>query len=486
MSSSKTLNRRQFVRLTAGTSALAAYLAACAAPPQPAAPAAKPAAESPKATEAAPAKVAPTDAPAAPAAEAIKLNRYAAMEKDHFPLFEAQRKKFNELHPNVTVEEVGVPWGEYIAKVRVLLNSGEVPDVFWFMRFGQWDSGIEAATYMKEDIIADGTDVFDTKASKHFQNIVDAGKVDGKLVGVPFEIFSDGVNWMSNQAIMDKAGLKPLGQNPTFDELDAFLTEAEAKVGKDEFAMGPGSWQFWSAFMSASANQPGFHGMVSEDGTKSIINTETNIKTIAKLAKFYKKHVLARGDAAPAHLDGMLSGKVMTAPMSTWAPTQMNTAKFEYGSHSSPSYPGVEPVVYGFTGINWWTFAKEGKHTKEAADFCYFCGAQEGLDIWAASGRFAPTAKYTVEDYIKFGKANNQVLDREKGFRAAITTNFDVVPKLKVWPIPPKAYWGQVLTKLNETLKDVVEGKSDDEKTIAELLIKAQTEVDKVLAGNAA
>jgi ABC-type glycerol-3-phosphate transport system substrate-binding protein len=485
MSSRKTLNRRQFVRLAGGTSALAAYLAACA-PPQAAAPAAQPAA--PAAPAAAKPTDAPkvTDAPAAPAAEAIKLNRYASMEKDHFPLFEAQRKKFNEMHPNVTVEEVGVPWDSYIAKVRVLLNSGEVPDVFWFMRFGQWDPGIEAATYMKEDIIADGTDVFDTKSSKHFQNIVDAGKVDGKLVGVPFEVFSDGVNWMWNQSIMDKAGLKPLGQNPTFDEIDAFLTEAEAKVGKDEFALGPGSWQFWGTFMSASANQPGFHGMVSEDGTKSIINTETNIKTIAKIAKFYKAHVLARGDAAPNHLDGMLSGKVLTAAMSTWAPTQMNTAKFEYGSHSAPSHAGVEPVVLGYTGINWWTFAKEGKHTKEAADFCYYCGAQEGLDIWAASGRFAPTAKYSVEDYIKFGKANNQVLDREKGFRSAITTNFDVVPKLKVWPLPPKAYWGQVLTKLNETMKDVVEGKSVDEKTIAELLNKAQVEVDKVLAGEAA
>jgi hypothetical protein len=44
----------------------------------------------------------------------------------------------------------------------------------------------------------------------------------------------------------------------------------------------------------------------------------------------------------------------------------------------------------------------------------------------------------------------------------------------------------KVLTKLNETLKDVVEGKTDDEKTIAELLNKAQVEVDKVLAGEAA
>ncbi len=474
MSPRKTLTRRQFVRLAAGTSALAAYLAACQAVPQGMPPAAQPSAEQ------------PAEAADAPAGEAVKLARYGAMEKDHFPLFEAQRKKFGEKYPNVTIEEVGVPWSEYITKVRVLLNSGEIPDIFWFMRYGVWDPGIEAATYLKEGFIADGSDVFDTKAAKTFPNIVEAGKVEGKLIGMPFEVFSNGVNWMSNLAIMDRIGMQPLPQNPTFDQLNDFLTEAQGKVAKDEFATGPGSWELWSAFMSASANQPGFHGMASDDLTKSIINTEANVKTIAMLAKFYKTHVLARGDAAPPHLDGMLGGKVLTAPMSTWAPTQMNTAKFEYGSHSAPRFQGVEPRVDGFTGINFWTFSKDTKHPKEAADFCYFCGALEGLDIWASSGRFAPTEKYTVDDYIKFGKENNQIGEREKGFRAAITTNFDVVPHLKPWPIPPKAYWGQYLNKLNEVLQEVVEGKTDDEARIAELLKTAQEEGDKVLAGTAA
>ncbi|MCS6846882.1 MAG: extracellular solute-binding protein [Anaerolineae bacterium] len=477
MSPRKTLTRRQFVRLTAGASALAAYLAACQAAPQ-TAPPAQPAAPA--------AEEKPADAAPAPASEPVVLRRYASMEKDHFPLFEAQRKQFNEKNPNVTVEEVGVPWGEYITKVRVLLNSGEVPDIFWFMRFGQWDPGIEAATYLKEEIIADVTDIFDTKAAKTFQNIVDAGKVDGKLVGMPFEVFSDGVNWMYNENILNKTGLQPLPQNPSFTQLNDFLTEAKDKVGSDEFAMGPGSWQFWSAFMAASANQPGFHGMVNEDATQSIINSEANVKTVAMLAKFYRTHVLARGDAAPPHLDGMLGGKVMIAPMSTWAPTQMNTAAFEYGSHSGPRYEGVEPRVDGFTGINFWTFARDSKYPKEAADFCYFCGAQEGLDIWAGSGRFAPTDKYTVDDYVRFSKNNNQLGEREKGFRAAVTTNFDVVKHLKTWPVPPKAYWGQFLSKLNEVMEEVVQGKTDDEARIAELLKVAQEETNKVLAGTAA
>lgn len=483
MSPRKTLTRRQFVRLAAGTSALAAYLAACQAAPQ-SAPAQPQAPAQP--AEPQPAAQQPTEAAPAPAAEKITLRRYASMEKDHFPLFEAQRNTFAEkYYPNVTIEEVGVPWSEYITKVRVLLNSGEIPDIFWFMRYGQWDPGIEAATYLKEEIIADASDVFDTQSARTFQNIVDAGKVDGKLVGMPFEVFSDGVNWMYNEAILNKTGLQPLPQNPSFGQVNDFLTEAKGKVAADEFALGPGSWTFWSAFMAASANQPGFHGMVNEDATESIISSEANVKTIAMLAKFYRTHVLARGDAAPPHLDGMLSGKVLTAPMSTWAPTQMNTAPFEYGSHSGPRYEGVEPRVDGFTGINFWTFARDGQHTKEAADFCYFCGAQEGLDIWASSGRFAPTDKYTVDDYVTFAKANNQLGEREKGFRAAVTTNFDVVPHLKVWPIPPKAYWGQYLSKLNEVMQEVVEGKTDDEARIAELLTKAQEETNKVLAGMA-
>jgi ABC-type glycerol-3-phosphate transport system substrate-binding protein len=485
----KPLNRRQFVRLTLGTSALAAYLAACNQTAAPAAPAeSKPAESKPAEATAAPAAEAkPTEPPPAPAAEAIKLARYASMEKDHFPLFEAQRKGFTEKNPNVTIEEVGVPWGEYIAKVRVLLNSGETPDVFWFMRFGQWDPGIEAATYMKEDIIGDASDLLKTKpALKQFENIVEAGRVDGKLVGIPFEVFSDSVNWMYNEEILAKTGLKPLGQNPKWDELDGWLKEAGGKVGEKEFAMGPGSWNFWTYFMSASANQPGFHGMVNDDASQSTINSEANVKTIAKIANFYKTHVLARGDAAPPHLDGMLGGNVMAAPMSTWAPTQMNTAKYEYGSFSAPRHEGVEPRVDGYTGINFWTFSREGKAPTQAFDFVYYCGAEEGLDTWAASGRFAPTTKYSLEDYVTFGKKLDQIKAREKGFRAALTTNFDIVPNLKVWPIPAKAYWGQYVNKLNEVLKDVVEGKTTDEASIAGLLAKAQEEGTKVLSGQAA
>jgi ABC-type glycerol-3-phosphate transport system substrate-binding protein len=480
MRQGKIIDRRQFLRLTAGTSALAAYLVACQGAPAPTA-TTKP--ETKVEPTAEPAKV---EATAAPPSEKIKLVRYASMEKDHFPLFEAQRNGFNKLHSNVTVEEAGVPWGEYIAKVRVLLNSGEVPDVFWFMRFGQWDPGIEAATYMKEDIIAPADEVLDINKSKHFPNIVEAGKVDGKLVGVPFEVFSDGVNWMYNTTIMEKAGLKPLPQNPSWDELDAWYTEAEKKVGKDEFAMGPGSWQFWGSFISASANQPGAFGIVDIEKNKSIIDTDKNAETIAMLARFYKTHILARGDAAPAHLDGMLTNKVLGAAMSTWAPTQMNQAKYQYTAHSAPRHKGIEPRVDGYTGINWWCFGKDSKHITEASQFCLYCGAEEGLDFWAASGRFTPTNKYTVDDYVKFGNALKQIGSNEKGFRAAMTTNFDVVPNLRVWPIPEKAYWGEVLTKLNEVLKDVVEGKTTEKTQIKPLLAKAQAAVDKVLAGKSA
>ncbi|BCX03442.1 MAG: hypothetical protein KatS3mg053_1380 [Candidatus Roseilinea sp.] len=40
---------------------------------------------------------------------------------------------------------------------------------------------------------------------------------------------------------MEKAGLTPLPQNTTFDELNDFLTEAQRTLGPDEFAVGPGS-----------------------------------------------------------------------------------------------------------------------------------------------------------------------------------------------------------------------------------------------------
>jgi len=424
----------------------------------------------------------PTPAPTPKPSGPITLIRYGAMERDHLPLFENQVKGFTAKNPNVTIREAGVPWASYLTKIRVLIGGGETPDVMWFMQHRQWDPAIEADTYLGEGIIVPGDDIYDWKGAGVLPEIVETSRIEGKLPGMPFEVFSCWPAWYQNANILNDAKLTPLAQSYTWDDLDSWLTEAEPKIKADQYAIAPGNWDWLALIQSAGGDQKGQRGWMTDDGTTSTIASEHTAQVLADGVKFYKKHMLKKGDAPTGGIDGFLGEKQMLSPMCTYTGTQANTAKFEYTVTTPPQFKGQNTRITGPAGINFWCASAETKNPDEAVAFAYYCGGQEGLDVWAGSGRLAPNSRYTVDNYVEYAKNNNQLGEREAGFRSAVATNFDVLPFLKSWPKPSRIYTGEYFNIMAKILQPVYEAKVDDQAQIMTLLQQAQDEQNKAMA----
>jgi len=128
----QTLNRRQFLKVSAG-SAAAILLAACAPQPatQPSAPAEEPTVAPGAAEE---------GAPAAAPAKVVELRVSHAWPADQWARQVEFDEIFNQEHPDIHVTGENYPWGDTVAKLTALAAAGTLPDVIyvhysWAQRF---------------------------------------------------------------------------------------------------------------------------------------------------------------------------------------------------------------------------------------------------------------------------------------------------------------------------------------------------------------
>lgn len=193
---------------------LLSLLGGCAAPAAPAAPAAEPAA--PAAEPAAPA--AEPAAPAGePAAEPVKLTYYSTSAEVN-SMFEEMFVRYNELHPNVTIELIptGVGQGQQ-EQLQSLYASGNAPT---FMN-------IDPANVLDYQ---DKLYVFDpnTEWFKYLNDgAVEAGKFDGNIYGVPFS--TQGYALCYNKRVVESVipGFDPASIN-TLDALRGLFEKLDA------------------------------------------------------------------------------------------------------------------------------------------------------------------------------------------------------------------------------------------------------------------
>jgi len=185
----KRLNRREFLRLGA-TTALGAALAGCAPKAEPTQPAATQPAE-------------PTTA--APEAEPVTIRWYANADPTRNTwMNDVAIPDFQQIHPEITIEPIIVPWDEFDPKLSSMFAAGDLPEVF-----ANWGSTgyVEYALrgmciYMDEYISADADFL---QLDDFVPSAVEGVRVRGKLVGLPIYIL--GTYTYYNKDLFDAGGL---------------------------------------------------------------------------------------------------------------------------------------------------------------------------------------------------------------------------------------------------------------------------------------
>jgi multiple sugar transport system substrate-binding protein len=189
-------------------------------------------------------------------------------------------KRYEKLHPNVTIKETPVTNN---AKILASITGGNPPDIVSLgnsLSLGSWAS-VGAVTDLTPYIKASKLDT-----SKYVQSAYDGLKVDGKPYALPFQVFNAGLIY--NKKLFTEAGLTPPS---TLEELakDAeVLTKTGSsgsitQLGFTPSYPGPDQGQTCPLISYGYA----FGGSWTSNSGKATPNSKANVAALAWMKEIY-------------------------------------------------------------------------------------------------------------------------------------------------------------------------------------------------------
>ena len=161
----------------------------------------------------------------------IKLvfSNWASAEKATRDTINAVIKKFEELHPNVTIENLGIPFDQVREQLITMAAGGNAPDVMqlngnWPFELGSMGALIDLKQIAEPEYLAD-----------NWEGGLEVGTYKGKLYAVPYAITPHGF-WY-NKDLMKKAGIESVPK--TMDELMVACEKIKDALGDEGvYALG--------------------------------------------------------------------------------------------------------------------------------------------------------------------------------------------------------------------------------------------------------
>lgn len=215
---------------------------------------------------------------------------------------------FKKQNPNVEIEYITAPPGEYPDKLNVMLAGGDPADVYLSgIGFPFTYEGIQANTY------ADLTDRYNQEVKGQLlDSAVTTWTVDGKLYGLPVNVAALG-NLCYNKKAFDEAGVK----YPTDDWTGDDFRAAAKQLVKRDAAGKVTQWGAlpWPDFFYISV--PGIltsngGAFVSADGKKWVAGIEPYLsKNVAALEPYVAMAAVDKSVPTPAETKEMGFGEGM-------------------------------------------------------------------------------------------------------------------------------------------------------------------------------
>jgi ABC-type glycerol-3-phosphate transport system substrate-binding protein len=444
-------SRRDFLKLMSAVVA-GSMLAACAPKPTPTAPAPT---EAPKAAQ-------PTAAPPEKKALKGKLAWYAAQAADHLPPFQEQHKMWDAMYPDVQIEEVFVPWGEYTTKMVTMIAGGESIDVVLLQLGNAVGSSLHAAYWITKDALFDFTPAFDSgkiKKEDYYAGLLKEWLVNDKFWGTPFEVFQE--SFWYNTDLFKAASLPiPTPEWKWEDHRKAAkeLTKRSADGRAEQFGtMGTS----WLDALYEAGGEP-----VGADGESVQLDTP-EAKAGFEEWFFYTGNGYAPLGDETKSFAGLHTGKVAIQAHGNYMWTTFRQAAkdvgFDFGATLMPTGPGPAPKnKAGWVGYNLWSVFKSSKLPEAALEFAILLGYGKGAEPWAATGRVSPLKRFDLDYYQKV--ANFTGAEKER-YASNLTTTFTNMDKGYVHPSQPyfvikDLNWGNIQGIFDEEFTKVVVEKS--------------------------
>jgi raffinose/stachyose/melibiose transport system substrate-binding protein len=310
-------------------------------------------------------------------------------------LWEQIAKDYNAAHKGVTVEMKYLENEAFKAKLPTMLQSDSRPDLFY-----SWAGGVMQAQ-AQAGFLKDIT----SEAAGFEQNLsptaVDAFKVDGKVVGVPFELGE--VVFYYNKKLFEKANVKAEDVK-SWDDFLAAVKKLKA-AGVTPLVVGAGEkWPMHFYYSYLVMRIGGEHALADAKAGKdggfknaTFVEAGKRLRELAALDPFQPGY-LQTTHAASAGMFG--DGKAAMDLMGQWllAMQAPNSAsgkglpEEDIGILSFPVVPdGKGKATDTLGGVNGWLVAKSAP--PEAVDFLKFFSQEKYADEAAEKAAYIPAVK---------------------------------------------------------------------------------------------
>ena len=305
-------------------------------------------------------------------------------------------KDYNGEHKGVTVEFKYLENEAFKAKLPTMLQADESrPDLFY-----SWGGGVMQAQD-KAGFLKDITKDAASWESDLSPTAVDAFKVDGKVVGVPFEMGE--VVFYYNKKLFEKAGVKA-EDIKSWDDLLAAVKTLKA-AGITPFVVGAGDkWpmHFYYSYlvMRIGGEDALADAKAGKDGgfkNATFVEAGKRLHELAALEPFQPGY-LSTSHAQSAGIFG--DGKAAMDLMGQWL-LGMQGPNATNGKGLAPEDIGILsfPVIEGgkgkatdtLGGINGWLVSKSAP--SEAVDFLKFFSQEKYAKEAAAKAAYIPVVK---------------------------------------------------------------------------------------------
>ncbi len=187
---------------------------------------------------------------------------------------EAMAASYTKLNPHVTIEYIGIPFGDIKQQTFVMASSNNAPDII--QTFTAWFS-----TYAASDIIVPLDDLL---GQAYIDDLFPSYKEDysynGKVMGVPWAPSPYILYW--NKELFKQAGL-PDRAPETHDEMLEFaraLSKLKTEQGEQVYGMGEATEKLPINGMIALKNIYGFNGSIFDKDGNVNVNTPEVIEAL--------------------------------------------------------------------------------------------------------------------------------------------------------------------------------------------------------------
>jgi raffinose/stachyose/melibiose transport system substrate-binding protein len=305
-------------------------------------------------------------------------------------------KDYNTAHPGVNVQFKYLENEAYKAKLPTMLQADESrPELFY-----SWGGGVMQAQD-KAGFLKDITKDVGSWESELSPTAVDAFKVDGKVVGVPFEVGE--VVFYYNKKLFEKAGVKA-EDIKTWDDFLGAVKKLKA-AGITPLVVGAGEkWPMHFYYSYLVMRIGGEHALADAKAGKdggfknaTFVEAGKRLQELAALEPFQPGY-LSTKHAESAGIFG--DGKAAMDLMGQWflsmqgpnSTSGKGVAPEDIGILSFPVVPGGKgKATDTLGGINGWLVSKSAP--PEAVDFLKFFSQKKYGDEVAAKAAYIPVNK---------------------------------------------------------------------------------------------